>query len=370
MILLAFLVSFLLHLLLFGTAPMVDKIMNEMNLSHAEFGLIFSAVMVSLVVLRIPWGIIGDRNGYLQVLKISLPIVALSAILRAFSTSYWTLLITQLALGVGLASILPCLPLLVREWFQDRSGFATGIYISGFALGNGTALGLTPYLLEFLVWRKVLFIYGTVAAITALLWWGLASSNVKGQSRIDWGDLSQVLKDKYVWVLMFFMIACMGGYDTLATWMPKVLELKALAKSPALLLSLGFLVSGPISGTISDKIRSENNLIAFLGFAAALSIFGIVYTSGFLLLTCIFLAGFFLMSVLTLTLKAPAKHPRLSYSAGKVSGIISSLGNIGPMAMPVAFGFLIDFTGTYQFSVFMVGLVTIFTFVIGSRLGE
>ncbi|NVM27084.1 MAG: hypothetical protein HWN70_14360, partial [Desulfobacterales bacterium] len=38
----AFTIAFLLHLLLFATAPMVTVIMEEMDLSHADFGLVYS----------------------------------------------------------------------------------------------------------------------------------------------------------------------------------------------------------------------------------------------------------------------------------------------------------------------------------------
>ncbi|MGB2815397.1 MAG: hypothetical protein WBC75_09980, partial [Dehalococcoidales bacterium] len=56
MLCLAFGIAFLMPLLNFGTAPMVTAIMAEMNLSHAEFGLIFSVAVFSLMLFRIPWG--------------------------------------------------------------------------------------------------------------------------------------------------------------------------------------------------------------------------------------------------------------------------------------------------------------------------
>lgn len=56
MISFSFIIAFLLHLLLFTTAPMVTQIMKEMNLSYADFGLVFSAAMISLLLFRIPWG--------------------------------------------------------------------------------------------------------------------------------------------------------------------------------------------------------------------------------------------------------------------------------------------------------------------------
>ena len=82
------------------------------------------------------------------------------------------------------------------------------------------------------------------------------------------------------------------------------------------------------------------------------------------------LAGFSTIGVVTISLAVPAQHPRLSTSTGSVVGLISSLGNIGPLAMPVLFGFLIDVTGTFHASVLMVAAIAGVALILGSRLSE
>jgi nitrate/nitrite transporter NarK len=66
----------------------------------------------------------------------------------------------------------------------------------------------------------------------------------------------------------------------------------------------------------------------------------------------------------------PARHERLSSSIGSVVGLTSSLGNVGPLTMPVIFGFLIDVTGTFYASVVSVAVLAAGTFILGSRVGE
>jgi cyanate permease len=215
--------------------------MEEMGLSYADFGFVFSAAMISLILFRIPWGLVGDKTGYLEALRIALPISTACAGLRAFSSGYLTLLLSQFFLGLGLAAVMPCLPLLVKEWSSDKTlGLSTGIYVSGFAAGNATALGLTPHLLQLMGWRDVLLAYSGMAVVVCGLWWALGRSAVKSTSEFQLKNFAAILKDKYVWVLLFFMIASMGSYDTLATWMPKVLEMKELNMTLASLLPLGF----------------------------------------------------------------------------------------------------------------------------------
>lgn len=365
----SFTIAVILHLLLFATAPMVSLIMEEMRLSHADFGLVFSVAMISLIFFRVPWGLIGDRIGYINVFRIALPITAASAAFRALSPGYSTLLLSQFFLGLGLAAVLPCLPLIVKEWAADRAlAFSTGIYVSGFAVGNATALGFTPQLLETVDWRGVLLVYSCIAAVVCGLWWGLARSAVKSKSEFKLEEIRSILCDKYVWLLLLFMIASMASYDTLATWMPKVLEMKKLNKVFASLLPLGFLLAGPVVGFASDRFRDRRKIVGMLGTVASASIVGINYAPFPLMLICIFLAGFTIIGVLTITLAIPAEHERLSASLGVVVGFISSLGNIGPLIMPVVFGLLIDVTGTFHASVLSVAALSAITLIIGSRM--
>jgi cyanate permease len=364
----AFAIAFLLHLLLFATAPMATVVMEEMELSHTQFGIVFAAAMISLVIFRIPWGLIGDKIGYVSAIRIALLVAALAAILRGLSSSYPIMLLTQFFLGLGLAALLPCLSLLVTEWSPKKPGLSTGIYVAGFAAGNATALGLTPILLERMYWQHVLLLYGAFAAILCVLWWCFAKSTVKGSSKRQTMNFGEILKDRYVWVLFFFVMAAMGSYDTLATWMPNVLEMKNINAATASLLPLGFFLAGPTIGLASDRFQDRKTLIAMLGVVAGISIVGINYAPLPLLLPCLFLAGFTIIGVLTISLAIPAGHERLAASVGGVVGLISSLGNIGPLVMPVLFGFLIDVTGTFHVSVFCVAALAGVVFILGSRV--
>jgi cyanate permease len=371
MISFSFVIAFLLHLLLFVTAPMVTQIMQEMNLSYADFGLVFSAAMISLLFFRIPWGLIGDRIGYLNVFRIALPILAVSAILRGLSSTYSILLVSQFFLGLGLAAVLPCLPLVIKEWAPERTvGFSTGIYVSGFALGNFVALGLTPQLLTAMSWREILLIDGGVAAGVTGLWWSLAKSVGKEESDFRLKDFTDVLRQKYVWMLLLLMIASMGSYDTLATWMPKVLEMKKLSKVFASLLPLGFLLAGPVVGFFSDRLWDKRKILAVLGAISCASVIGINYIPFPFLLFSIFLAGFTITGVFTLALSSPAEHSHLSSSIGGVVGLISSLGNIGPLLMPVLFGYLIDVTGTSYASMLAVAALSCVTLILSASVDK
>ncbi len=363
----AFVIAFLMHLLLFSIAPMVSLVMLEMNLNHTQFGLAFSMSMVSLIVFRLPWGLLADRKGYVPVVRVSLILATTAALLRALSQDYAGLLVSQFLLGFGLAATLPGLSLMVKEWALGRPGLGTGTYVAGFAVGNATALGITPLLLRVLEWREVFLAYAGFSALVTLVWWFLGKSERKVDIGMRLGELGMVVRDRHVWLLLLFLAASMGCYDTLANWMPRVLEMKLLNPSLSFLLPVGFFFAGPAVGMLADRFPSRRSLVAVLGGIAVVSVLVIAFAPPPLVLAALVLAGFATTGCLVISLTVPVEHERLSPYAGTVVGFISSLGNVGPLAMPVLFGFLIDYTGMYYASLASVAVLAAVAFVGGSR---
>jgi len=364
---LAFAVAFLADLLLFSMSPMVHLVMSELRLSHAQFGLLFSAAIVSVMFARLPLGLIADRRGYLTVLRVALVVLALAAGSRALAWDFTGLLISQFVLGLGLAALLPCLSLMVKAWAAARPGLGTGIYFSGFAVGSVVALGLTPVLLQVMLWRQVLLLYAVLPIVVCLasLALGRKSEAVASSTRLK--DVRLVLRERVVWVLLLLMAGSMGCYDTLASWMPRVLEMKGLETGLASLMPVGFFVAGPLIGLVLDRFPSRGVLVALLGVLAGASIALLTTQSLPVLLLALFAVGFVLSGVCVTSLTIPVERPRLSPYAGTVVGFVTSASNVGPLLMPVAFGHLIDLTGYYSASVFMVAILGGVIFVGCSR---
>ena len=148
MLILAFLSSLTLHLLLFSYSQLKEAIRLEMQLSYAEVGFIFSISVLALILFRIPWGLVIDRLGFRTSLGIALTLIGVFGVLRGFANNYATLLLFQLFLGIGFAAIIPSMSKIASAWFPpQKTGFAIGVAISGFAVGDIIGLSATPYLL-------------------------------------------------------------------------------------------------------------------------------------------------------------------------------------------------------------------------------
>jgi len=355
MLMLAFLTAFTLHLLLFSYSPIIPLVIKEMEISHAEAGLIFSISILAIIVLRIPWGFLSDYLGVTTTMRLAMVFVGVFSLLRGFSPNYYTLLASQLLLGVGFAAILPCLAKIVNEIFREKAGFATGIYVSGFPIGEIVGLGLASNLLLALHgdWRMVFQIFGVWSLVLTILWWRVdrrspVKETLPGSRSAR--EIKNLISIKQVWILTGLCICSMGCYDTLLTWFPYILELKGMpsaeASITASIFPVGFLIAGPVVGTLSDKVGLRKPFIWILGLSSAVLIVFIPHFNQLSLWGAILLAGFTLSGILTLVLIISSEHPELSRFVGSAVGLVSSIGNIGSFLFPIIVGSLIDITSS------------------------
>jgi MFS family permease len=224
-----------MHLLLFSYSQLQDPIMQDMGLSYAEAGFIFSASFIALVTLRIPWGIAIDRLGFKIVNGLAFVLMGVFSFLRGFAPNYETLLLFQFFMGVGLSATMPCLPVIAAEWFPpEKAGLAVGISISGFALGDVIALNAAPYLLTLLNgWRGIMLAYGVWTMVLAAIWWILAQeptqNKIHRNSKAPFAsstkeNLAMLLRVKQVWLLAGLYFSSCACYDTILLWLPSILK--------------------------------------------------------------------------------------------------------------------------------------------------
>ncbi|MBS7613249.1 MFS transporter [Candidatus Bathyarchaeota archaeon] len=375
----AFLTAFTLHLLLFSYSSIIPLIVKEMEITYAEAGFIFSICILAVIVLRIPWGFIIDRIGFMAAVKIAMTLIGVFSLLRGFSQSYYTLLFSQLLLGAGFAAILPCLAKLVNVMFQEKVGFATGVYVAGFPTGELVGLGLTSYLLLALNgdWRTIFKIFGVWSLILAVLWWlidrriPLKQTHLNNQSKWRFKNLIRL---KQLWILTGLCICSMGCYDTILTWLPSMLEIREIpvieASITTSIFPLGFLLSGPVIGTLSDKIGLRKPFIWILGATSIVFIVFISYSTQTSLWISILVVGFALSGILTLTLIIPTEHPEFSELVGGAVGLISSIGNIGSFLFPITVGFLIDTTGSSIPPLVLLAIISGITIILNIAVRE
>ncbi len=377
---LGFLATFNMHLLLFSYSPLVPNVAGELLLTNAEAGFLFSVSILTLMVFRIPWGILFDRKGFKKTFTLALVLMGAFGLARGFATDYVSLLIVQFFLGVGLSGVIPIIPRLVSCWFPSRRiGAATGVCLAGFPMGDLAALSLTPQLLTVVGgWRQVFLVYGGFCLLLVILWWIFADRTDTSPNSLTQTSLKtefvKLLKNRLVWVLTGLYFCAGGCYDTLLVWLPSVMQARGMdalsASFVACMLPAGFLFSTLVVGAFSDKLGLRKPFVLFMGAASGPAVFLTGILVGAPVYVTAFSSGLFTVGVLTLILAIPVESTRLSRSLSSTLGIVASLGNLGSFILPTIVGQLRDMSGTFLLSMLLLAIVGEGMLVLGFLLPE
>ena len=382
MLALGFLATLNMHLLLFSYSPLVRNIADELALTNAEAGFLFSVSILTLMLFRIPWGMLFDRKGLKATMDFALVLMGVFGLVRGFAVDYVTLLASQFLLGVALSGVIPAIPKLVSYWFpREKVGLATGICMAGFPIGDVLAVGVTPFLVDAgSGWRQVFQVYGVWALLLIFLWWKFAGGEPKSgkapasNSPSVKRDFAKLLRMKEVWLLTGLYFCAGGCYDTMLLWLPNVLQVEGLnpftASLVASMLPVGFLVSALVVGAFSDKLGLRKPFVLLMGFVSG----PVLYLAGTMLgpatYVTAFLVGLCTVGVLTLVLAVPVEMPRLSPFLSSAFGVVSSVGNAGSFLLPILVGQLRDVSGTFLLSMVVLAVVGEGMFALGLMLPE
>jgi NNP family nitrate/nitrite transporter-like MFS transporter len=380
MLSLGFLATLNVHLLLFSLSPLISDISSDLTLTNAEAGFVFSMSILTLMVFRIPWGILFDRKGFKKTMMLALALMGVFGVARGFAIDYVSLLITQFFLGVGLSGVIPAIPRLVSCWFpREKIGVATGFCLAGFPVGDFIALSLTPFLLVIVGgWRQVFQVYGAWCLLLVVLWWRFAhetENQTKPQAQTSLGsEFTKLLKNRLVWVLTGLYFCAGGCYDTLLVWLPDVMKSQGFdafqASYVASMLPAGFLFSAIVIGAFSDRLGLRKPFVLVMGAASGPMIFLTGIVAGLPVYVTAFLSGLFTVGVLTIVLAVPVETPNLSRSLSSVLGIVASVGNLGSFVLPTVVGQLRDVSGTFLLSMLMLAVVGEGMLILGLLLPE
>jgi NNP family nitrate/nitrite transporter-like MFS transporter len=382
MLALGFLATLDMHLLLFSYSPLVRSIADELALTNAEAGFLFSVSILTLMLFRIPWGMLFDRKGLKVTMGLALALMGVFGLVRGFAVDYATLLASQFLIGVALSGIIPAIPKLVSYSFpREKVGLATGICLAGFPIGDVLAVGVTPYLIEAgNGWRQVFQVYGIWTLLLIFLWWKFASGEPKNHKALASSspsvkrDFAKLLKMKEVWLLTGLYFCAGGCYDTMLLWLPDVLQSEGLnafnASLVASMLPVGFLFSAIAVGAFSDKLGLRKPFILLMGFVSGPVLYLAGTMPGTAAYATAFLVGLCTVGVLTLVLAIPVEMPRLSPFLSSALGVVSSVGNAGSFLLPTLVGQLRDVSGTFLLSMVVLAVVGEGMFALGLILPE
>jgi cyanate permease len=228
--------------------PLVTPILNDLNMSYSEMGVVLGAWQLAYIPVAFFAGVAIDKFGIRRSLFVGALIMAISVGLRYLATGFFTLMPIVVLFGMGAPLISIGAPKTVSEWFSggDRA-VAVGVYTTAPWMGGLFAMAATNSLMMPLTgysWRLVFLGYSVLVLIFALAWGIIARDRVKAENsekpRIR-DTFLRLLKVRNVRVLICAGLLVLFIDHGFTHWLPKILENSGMSAETA-----GFMASIPL----------------------------------------------------------------------------------------------------------------------------
>jgi MFS family permease len=397
---LALLVS--MHFILFidrvNLAAAAEVMKEDLGLSNIALGLAFSAFNYSYAPFQLIGGWFADRFGARRTLTVCGLTWSLTTIATGAVTGLASLFAVRCVLGMGEGATLPAATAALSKWTSLAArGKAIGITHAAGRLGAGASAPIVAFLITWFSWRFSFVALGVLSAFWAAVWWWYFHEDPREHPRITAAELAalpaadpagQIGSGPVPWRRLIPRVAplmmiyfCQGWTGWLiVTWMPSLLQKNyGLDLRKASFFYAGMLFSGMISellgGVATDYLlrRTGNLKIArslliavswcfvLAGLVPAILVHDLVIgLTGFTV--TVFFLGMAIAPLWTATMDIAPNY------AGSSSALMNASGAVAGILSPVAFGLILDRTGSWTAPfAFSVGLL-LFAIVMTYRI--
>jgi MFS family permease len=390
----------MMHVILFvdrvNLAAAAETIKGDLGLTNIQLGIAFSAFNYAYAPFQLVGGWIADRFGSRRTLAVCALAWAVTTMATGAVGGLATLFAVRFALGMGEGATLPAATRALSKWTSDAArGFGIGLTHAAGRIGAGVTAPIVAVLITVMSWRLIFVVLGIVSAFWAMLWlWYFrddprdhASVSPAELAQLPGGDPAKPRNSRPVpWrrlvprmVPMMITYFCMGWTGWLyVTWMPSLFSKNygVDMKKSAMFYAATFLCAmfaEFFGGVISDYLlqRTQRKSIArsllvtvclILALGALIpAILAHELIPGVISFT---LALFFLDTAIS-----PMWIATMDIApdyAGSASALMNAAGAVAGILSPVAFGLILDRTGSWtlpfavSMALLMLGAVTAF----------
>jgi cyanate permease len=352
-------------------ASLVKPMTDDLGLSYSAMGAVLGAWQLVYIATALPCGAFLDRVGLRRALFLSAVIMAASGMLRSLAVDHLTLFLAVALFGLGGPLISIGAPKLISQWFAGgERGLAMGLYITGPALGNITALSLTNSVGMPLAggsWRAVLLAYAVFVLGAGIAWLVVSSHEANrtmeknaaaepkaNQLRIFAG----LIRLRSVRIVLLMSIGIFFFNHALNSWLPEILRSGGMDAKSAGYWSSVPTVAGIIGALLIPRlaIPSRRLAILFVLFVAAAAASLLLQSgAGPALATGLVLQGLARSSMMTVSVLVLMETRDVeSRNMGAAVGMFFSAAEIGGVLGPLTIGTLSDLTGGFAAGLYLL----------------
>jgi MFS transporter, CP family, cyanate transporter len=206
-----FLVALNLRAAIASVPPLLDVIEHEAGLSGGGAGALTALPVVCMGAFAVPAHRLAQRWGREAACAGALVLLGVGLLLRLAAAAPLALFASTLLAGIGIAICGVVLPGVVKDFFPDRAGVLTGVYLTAMALGAAGAAALAVPLADRLgSWQESLAAWGVLTVVGLAAWVPLTvrvnehgSPPPRGRERLPWRSATAWLVTGYLAVQSF-----------------------------------------------------------------------------------------------------------------------------------------------------------------------
>jgi len=360
------------------------SIAEEFGLSPVETGYLLSSFLWTYVLALVPVGIWVDRSGARLVAASGVALWSFATVLAGFVHSFAALLVSRLALGAGESTAYPAGMRVVRDLAPpEERGLATAFLNGGSYAGPALGALLTGALIASFGWRFGFIVLGGAGflwLVPWLLFYRGSSEALHPSPSVTEPDgtvsseqaagLGALLAKRATWATALTQGCAVYAQYFFLTWLPSYLhDVKGFdIQATGLYTAIPYAASVVFSLAIcrlSDRLLRRGDtgkgqrrymVGAMMLLSSAVLLTPFADSVGtIILLVSLSLTG--ISSAISLNFALSSDLLETSRDSGKAASILVVGGNIFGFLAPIATGYVIEFSGSYNGAFTIAGVL-------------
>ena len=356
-------------------APITGDASQYYGVSDLKIGVLSMCFMIVYIFVSVPASWIIDKYGIRAGVGTGAVLTGIFGFARGLAgRNYELVLLAQVGIAVGQPFILNAITKLAARWFPlNERATAAGLGTLSMYIGILAGMTLTPWLTATFTLENVLYYYGVVSVLTALVFLILIKERpatppcppeMEERALVLDGFRLTFRSRDFVWLMLIFFIG-LGVFNSVTTWIEDIVRPRGYSAIQAGMTG-GIMIIGGIVGAfilpiLSDKMKKRTPFIIIALIGATVGLTGITFSTNYwALLGSGMLFGFFLLSSGPIGFQYGAEVT-FPASEGTSNGILLLMGQISGIGFIFGMDYLKSAaTGSMQRSmIILIGLMVL-----------